>query len=204
MLRKWLTIALIGLSIQVFAQEDSIEESMQLEASSSNYIRDDLFVFLHTGAGRNYRILGSVAAGTPITVLDRNNETEFTQIKDNEGRTGWVETRFISNEMSYAEKIPLLTQRLADSEAGVQGLQSENERLKQQLNATRQELKQLQDETGDQTTQITRLTNKLEQQSKDEMIKWFTWGGIVAGGGVLLGVILTFLPKKRRRNDEWM
>ena len=73
MLRKWLTIALIGLSIQVFAQEDSIEESLQLEASSSNYIRDDLFVFLHTGAGRNYRILGSVAAGTPITVLDRNN-----------------------------------------------------------------------------------------------------------------------------------
>ncbi len=204
MLRKWLTIALIGLSIQVFAQEDSIEESLQLEASSSNYIRDDLFVFLHTGAGRNYRILGSVAAGTPITVLDRNNETEFTQIKDNEGRTGWVETRFISNEMSYAEKIPLLTQRLADSQASVQGLQSENERLKQQLNATRQELQQLQDETGDQTTQITRLTNKLEQQSKDEMIKWFTWGGIVAGGGVLLGVILTFLPKKRRRNDEWM
>ena len=63
MLRKWLTIALIGLSFQVFAQQqDPIEESLQEEASSSNYIRDDLFVFLHAGPGRNYRILGSVGA----------------------------------------------------------------------------------------------------------------------------------------------
>ena len=205
MLRKWLTIALIGLSFQVFAQQqDPIEESLQEEASSSNYIRDDLFVFLHAGPGRNYRILGSVGAGTPITVLDRNSEAEFTQIKDNEDRTGWVETRFVSNEMSQAEKIPLLTQRLADSEGSLQGLRTENDRLKQQLSAVRQELSALKSETGDQTTEITRLTNQLEAQSKDEMIKWFTWGGIVAGGGVLLGVILTFLPKKRRRNDEWM
>lgn len=204
MLRKWLTIALIGLCFNVFGQQESAEDVLQLEASSDNYIRDDLFVFLHAGPGRNYRILGSVSAGTPITVLDRNNETEFTQIKDNEDRTGWVESRFVSNEMSRAEQLPLLSQRLADSEASVQGLQSENSRLKQQLSATRQELDTLKKDTDSQTREISSLTSKLEQQSKDEMIKWFTWGGIVAGGGVLLGVILTFLPKKRRRNDQWM
>ncbi|MBU3021136.1 TIGR04211 family SH3 domain-containing protein [Aestuariibacter sp. A3R04] len=204
MLRKWLTIALIGLSFHVFGQQDSIEESLQQSASSANYIRDDLFVFLHAGPGRNYRILGSIGAGAPVTVLDTDSEAEFTQVKDNEDRTGWVETRFISDTMSRAEQLPLLTQRLADSEANAQGLQTENTRLKQQLSSTQQELASLKKSTGAQEREIKSLTEQLGAQSKDEMIKWFTWGGIVAGGGVLLGVILTFLPRKRRRNDEWM
>ncbi|WP_252728178.1 TIGR04211 family SH3 domain-containing protein [Alteromonas sp. C1M14] len=204
MLRKWLTITMIGLSFQVFGQQEPIDESLQLEASSSHYIRDDLFVFLHTGPGRNYRILGSIEAGTPITVLDRNTESEFTQVKDTQDRTGWVESKFVSNTMSRAEQLPILSQRLADSEASVQGLQSENGRLKQQLNTAQQDVSRLSKETETQTRQIQKLTSQLEAQSKDEMIKWFTWGGIVAGSGVLLGVILTFLPRKRRRSSEWV
>lgn len=204
MLRKWLTIALIGLSFHAFGQQDSIEESLQLNASSENYIRDDLFVFLHTGPGRNYRILGSIGAGAPITILDTDTDAEFTQVKDGEDRTGWVESRFVSDTMSRAEQLPLLTQRLADSEASVQGLQSENARLKQQLSTAQQELTSLKKSTGVQEREIKNLAEQLDAQSKDEMIKWFTWGGIVAGSGVLLGVILTFLPRKRRRNDEWM
>ena len=36
------------------------------------------------------------------------------------------------------------------------------------------------------------------------MVEWFTRGGIVALGGIILGVIIAYLPKKRRRNDQWM
>ena len=98
MIRKWLAAALIACSFQAF----SLQDTADLEASSSHYIRDDLFIFMHTGPGRNYRILGSIEAGTPITVLARDNDAEFTQITDNEGREGWVESRFVSNTMSQA------------------------------------------------------------------------------------------------------
>jgi SH3 domain protein len=33
---------------------------------------------------------------------------------------------------------------------------------------------------------------------------WFTRGGMVAGAGILLGIILTYLPKRKRRSNEWM
>ncbi|MED6321286.1 MAG: hypothetical protein VX873_07885, partial [Pseudomonadota bacterium] len=56
MIRKWLAAALIACSFQAF----SLQDTADLEASSSHYIRDDLFIFMHTGPGRNYRILGSI------------------------------------------------------------------------------------------------------------------------------------------------
>ncbi len=193
MIRKWLAAALIACSFQAF----SLQDTADLEASSSHYIRDDLFIFMHTGPGRNYRILGSIEAGTPITVL-------FTQITDNEGRKGWVESKFVSNTMSQAEQLPIISEKLAESQSGLQAAQSENAKLRQQLNDARQKVSKLTTTNDEQASQIIRLTAKVESANKDELVTWFTRGGIVAGVGILLGVMLTYLPKRKRRNSEWM
>lgn len=201
MLRKWLTVMMIAFSFQAFGLQDTPD----LEPSSSHYIRDDLFVFIHTGPGRNYRILGSIEAGTPITILKNDRDAEFMQIRDHvEDRTGWVESKYVSDQMSRAEQLPIISQKLADSQASQQGLQSENGRLKRQLSEARQELSTLTSQTEEQSREIKKLSTQLDNQEKDEMIKWFTRGGMVAGAGILLGVILTYLPKKRGRNSEWV
>ncbi len=200
MIRRWLSVALIAVSFQSFGFQDTAS----MEASSSNYIRDDLFVFLHAGPGRNYRILGSIEAGTPITVLDHNREEEFSQVKDDEGRTGWVETRFVSNTISMAEQLPLLSEQLADSQASLQAVRSENTQLRQQLNEARQSVAQLTQQTEEQAREVSALSAKIERADQDELVRWFTRGGMVAGAGILLGVILTYLPKKRKRSDQWM
>ena len=200
MIRKWLAVALFTYSFQAVALQDIAD----LEASSSHYIKDDLFIFMHTGPSRNYRILGSIEAGTPITVLTQNNETEFTQITDNDGREGWVESKFISNTMSRAEQLPKIREQLAESQSALQASQSESARLRQQLNDARQQITQLSTENESQATAIVKLTSKVESANKDELVTWFTRGGLVAGGGILLGVLLTYFPKKRRRSSEWM
>ncbi|MCU7552998.1 TIGR04211 family SH3 domain-containing protein [Alteromonas sp. ASW11-19] len=200
MIRRWLSVALIAMSCQAFGLQDT----SNLEASSSHYIRDDLFVFMHAGPGRNYRILGSIEAGTPITVLQRNQEQEFTQITDDEGREGWVETKYVSNTMSMAEQLPMISEQLADSQASLQAAQQETTRLRQQLNEARQQVARLTKQTDEQTEEITQLSTKLDRADQDELVRWFTRGGLVAGVGIILGVLLTFIPKKRRRNDQWM
>ncbi|QCZ94646.1 TIGR04211 family SH3 domain-containing protein [Salinimonas iocasae] len=201
MFRKWLALVMVAFSFQAFGLQDTPD----MEPSSSHYIKDELYIFMHSGAGRNYRILGSVEAGTPITILENNRDAEFMKIKEHtEGRTGWVESRYVTDEMSRAEQLPIISGRLADSQASLQGLQSENGRLKQQLSSARRELNELKTQTDSQAREIKQLSSTLENQEKDEMVKWFTRGGMVAGAGVLLGVILTFLPKKRGRNSEWV
>ncbi|APE04841.1 TIGR04211 family SH3 domain-containing protein [Alteromonas sp. MB-3u-76] len=200
MIRKWLAVALFTYSFQAVALQDIAD----LEASSSHYIKDDLFIFMHTGPSRNYRILGSIEAGTPITVLTQNDETEFTQITDNDGREGWVESKFISNTMSRAEQLPKIREQLAESQSALQASQSESARLRQQLNDARQQITQLSTENESQATAIVKLTSKVESANKDELVTWFTRGGLVAGGGILLGVLLTYFPKRRRRSSEWM
>jgi SH3 domain protein len=200
MIRKWLAAALIACSFQAF----SLQDTANLEASSSHYIKDDLFVFIHAGPGRNYRILGSINAGTPISVLETDSDAEFTQINDNEGRTGWVESRFISNTISQAELLPQLRTQLEDSQSNLQAVQSENARLRQQLNDARQQVSQLTTSNEEQSAELVRLNAKVESANKDEMVTWFTRGGMVAGAGILLGVLLTYLPKRKRRNSEWM
>ena len=200
MIRKWLAATLIACSFQAF----SLQDTADLEASSSHYIRDDLFIFIHTGPSRNYRILGSVVAGTPITVLEENSETEFTQITDNEGRTGWVESRFVTSTMSQAEQLPKLREALTQTQDSLQTVQSENARMQQQLNDARQQVSELTTENESQANTIKRLTAQVDNADNEEMVMWFTRGGIVAGAGILLGVLLTFIPKRRRRNNEWM
>lgn len=200
MIRRWLSVALIAVSFQSFGLQDTAD----IEASSSHYIRDDLFAFLHAGPGRNYRILGSIEAGTPITLLDTNREEEFSQVKDDEGRTGWVETRYVSNTISMAEQLPLLSEQLADSQTSLQAVRNENTQLRQQLSEARQTVAQLTQQTEEQAREVTALSAKIERADQDELVRWFTRGGLVAGAGILLGVILTYLPKKRKRSDQWM
>ena len=200
MIRKWLAVALFTCTFQALALQDIPE----LEASSSHYIKDDLFIFMHTGPGRNYRILGSIEAGTPITVVSTDSDAEFTQITDDDGREGWVESKFVSNTMSRAEKLPIISEQLAESQAELQGSQSDNARLRQQLNDARQQISQLSTENEAQASEIVSLADKVESANKDELLMWFTRGGFVAGGGILLGVLLTYFPKRKSRSSEWM
>ena len=137
-------------------------------------------------------------------MLSRDNDAEFTQITDNEGRKGWVESKFVSNTMSQAEQLPIISEKLAESQSGLQAAQSENAKLRQQLNDARQKVSKLTTTNDEQASQIIRLTAKVESANKDELVTWFTRGGIVAGVGILLGVMLTYLPKRKRRNSEWM
>lgn len=200
MIRKWLALCLFACAFNVSALQDTVP----VEASSSHYISDDLFIFMHTGPSRNYRILGSIQAGSPISVLESNSETGFTKVKDGDDREGWVESKFVSTTMSQAEQLPILTEQLAQSQTSLQAAQRDNARLRQQLNESRQQVSTLTQQSDEQLSEISVLNEKVASADKDEMMMWFTRGGMVAGAGILLGVILTYLPKRKRRSNEWM
>lgn len=201
MIRSWFTVGLMLFSFQAFSQQ----AATTLTPSSEHYIKDDLFVFMHAGPGRNYRILGSIEAGTPITVLQTDKENGFTEVRDDaQSRTGWVESENLTTTMSRKEQVPQLSDMVETLRADLNAAQNENARLKQQLADSRQQLSKITTQAEEQMQDITALNKQITNANKDEMMMWFTRGGLVAGAGIILGILITYLPKKRRRNDTWM
>ncbi|GAC16794.1 TIGR04211 family SH3 domain-containing protein [Aliiglaciecola lipolytica] len=183
----------------VYAQQEPNDGSGDIR-----YITDDLSAFMHAGPGRNYRILGSVNAGTRISVLQVNEEKGFIELIDDQQRTGWVESQYISSQQSIRELLPELQQKVQQSSAQLAELTQSNDLLNQQLSDLTNRNAVLAEELENQRTEKQSLQRELDMLDQSAQMKWFTRGGIIALVSILLGVIIAYLPKKRKRSDQWM
>lgn len=192
-------IILCCLAANTTAQQEPNDASGDIR-----YISDDLQTFMHSGPGRNYRILGSVVAGTRVTVLQEDQEKGFIEIIDNNQRTGWVETQYIMNQPSIRAVLPGLQQDLSEAKQELVEEQQSNELLNQQVMDLTNRNERLIKDFEAVKKDNERLQRTLDTQDQTAQMQWLTRGGIIALVSIILGVIIAYLPKKRRRNDQWM
>ncbi|HCA76572.1 MAG TPA: TIGR04211 family SH3 domain-containing protein, partial [Alteromonas sp.] len=83
-------------------------------------------------------------------------------------------------------------------------VQSRNAELSQELAQVKQQNAQLEAALNESQQSVSSLEAQISVQDTQERYRMFSYGGIVAGAGVILGIIVTFIPKRRRRNDSWM
>lgn len=185
-------------SLSVLAQEPNDSEG------EIRYISDDLFTYLHAGPGRNFRILGSVVAGTKVTLLQEDNEKNFYEIIDDKQRTGWVDAEFINSSRSVRELVPGLQQQVQQNQQTILEQRQSNDLLNQQIADLTSQNLIAKKKLAELANENAELTQTLADYDQTAQMEWFTRGGIVAVISLLLGIIITYLPKKRRRNDNWM
>ncbi len=185
------------------------------KAEQVRYISDDLFTYMHRGPSTQFRIMGSINAGTKVTLLETNKENGFSKVTDSRGRTGWVNSDFISRQVGLKERVPALEKELTEVKAALADAQlSGDEQTKNLQNSlqirteqiTDLELQnsQLNEQLMTSQTEIRELRAKIDTQKDDLLMKWFTYGGMVAGAGLLFGLILPHLiPRRRKRNNGW-
>ncbi|KLV11220.1 MULTISPECIES: TIGR04211 family SH3 domain-containing protein [Photobacterium] len=189
--------------------------TLPAKAEQTRYISDDLFTYMHTGPSTQYRIMGSVNAGTKVDLLEVNRETGYSKVRDDRGRTGWVSNDFISKQVGLKERVPALEKELTQVKASLaDALQSTDEKTAgmqktlqlraKQVTDLETQNSQLNEQLMASQTEIRELRAKLDTQKDDLLMKWFTYGGMVAGGGLLFGLILPHLiPRRRKRNNGW-
>jgi SH3 domain protein len=195
-----LLITMISLApLFVSAQQEPNDSSGDIR-----YITDELQTFMHSGPGRNYRILGSITAGTRVTVLQEELEKGFIEVIDDKQRTGWVETQFISEQQSIKELVPDLRNRLEQANAELAEFTQSNELLNQQVSDLNTRNARLVKDLEALKKDNQRAQQELDIQDQSAQMKWFTRGGLIALISIILGVIIAYLPKKRRNNDQWM
>lgn len=98
------------------------------------------------------------------------------------------------------EKLRTFEDRANENKASLEENLSSNINQVQELKQTNAdlnaELKKIKEENES-------LNNLLDNERNDLLITWFTYGGMVAGAGLLLGLILPSLIPSRKRNSRF-
>lgn len=204
---------------------------MTAAAAETNYVNDTLTITLRTGKGTTHKILRMLPAGTPLTIIQR--EEEYALARTADGLEGWVQTQYLTAQPIARDRLVRAEQKLARLEAdnkqltteltalreeksAVEGqraqaagtaekLQSELERLKS-VAARPLELEQQNREMRERILQLEQSSQNLEAENinlRDRSHRdWFLAGAGVLIGGMLLGLLLPRL-RKRKGWGEW-
>ncbi len=172
------------------------------------YIKDDLHIFLHAGPSNKFRIKGSVPAGTRIHVLERDEESGYLRIRDHRERIGWVDSKNFTVEATKSQIIEKYEAQISSQQEDIEALtrdlslvegsiETRSKSLNEQLDKLKRDTKVLAAELSvaqSDKLALQKHINELKGQNNQIMM---LYGGGIAGGGIILGLILSAFRKKR-------
>ena len=196
-------------------------------AETKYYINDSMKVTMRTGPATDRKIIALLSVGQDVEILKA--EDEWTLIRLQNGKEGWVISRFITDQTpdriqleALKSNHSILQTKVASLMEENKALKDENKKLNYDLNTTekkekdlskdyetlKKESKQfldLQAKYKESTSKLAAQTQKAEKY-EDELTKllWnknIKW--FLSGAGVLiLGFIIGFSTKRQRRHSS--
>jgi len=181
--------------------------SLSAQAAENNYkqgyISDELFIYMHAGPGTNYRILGTVIAGSDVKITGAV-ENGYSEIIDNKDRATWVESKYVTTQAGLRFVVDKLKEEITTSSNFTSQLDGQVNELKNEVNLLTNDKKELSIELKKLTDTLVQTQAKIEDQDTDIKKQWFFTGALVLGIGLLLGLILPrFFARRRGAMDSW-
>lgn len=184
----------------------------QQSADGSHWVSEELSTYVRSGPTDGYRIVGTLTAGEPVTVLESSGD--YSRVESASGDRVWVLSNELQQTQSSRERLPQLEEQVAQLETELGGINETwegrvmamTETLEvreQRIAELEQRNRQLASEADSAGQTIRQLQARLDTQEEDLLLRYFMYGGGVAGAGLLLGLIIPFLPRKRRKRDRW-
>ncbi len=196
-------------------------------AAETQYVSDVLKITLRTGQGTSYQILRTLESGTALEVLEDAGQYTLVRTNDGtEGwvlsqyltkapiardRLAQAERRLErlkADKQQLQESLAELRQEKSTLEQSEQRLITETAKLKDELAHLRQVAEQpieLDRKNRDLKQQLQALQVEVEQLKSDNahlqdrtQREWFITGAGVLLGGILLGLVLPLLRRKKK------
>lgn len=216
------TVALLASFAMEAYAADEVASSQQTKqeqpegkakAGKIMYVVDNGYYYLRSAPKSSVAQKGSVNAGDPVKVLDQSNG--FSLIEDLKGRQKWIETKNLQATESYKVQVGNLQRINAELNDKLANIDTEQARELKALKAKYENL--LAENTAarktidDQKAKISKLSdenaeliNQVDNSDRNKQIYWVKVGASLIGIGVILGLILVYIPKPhRRRKDIW-
>lgn len=191
------------------------------EASASatalqRYVSDEIYTFLRRGPGKQYRIIGSIKAGEPVTQLALSDDGKYAKVRDSKQREAWIVASELQENPSFRSQHEQVQQQvtvLNDKLANIDSVQARELKQKSaQLIENERALKQAQEKLASQGEELVqlraendKLNASLGTRKQEQLFTWMKQGGMIAGAGLLIGLLIPYLPRPRRsQRDRWL
>jgi SH3 domain protein len=194
--------SLLALLLSAVAFVSHAEDANSVNNTNTAYIVDNLYTFMHSGASKNYRIIGSVDAGTKLTQLSPE-ENGFIKVVDDKEREGWVEAKFVSKSAGIHQQYRTLSEEMTSMQAQLRQAQIELPQLQEQNQSLTDQNAVLSDEIMQLKNTLDVEREQKQQAGAKEKRQLLTYGGAIAFIGLFLGIILTIVLSRRKRYDGW-
>ncbi len=121
--------------------------SAQSVAQEQRYVSDIFYVPLHSGNSTKHRIIHrGLKTGTPLTLLETDNDAGFSRVRTSKGTEGWIQNQFLANT-------PIARSQLV-------GLKQQYDTLKEKMAAVKENSQQTQQSNSEIQKQVTLLSRE--------------------------------------------
>jgi len=182
--------------------------------AATRYVSDNVFIYIHSGPSQEYRIIGTIKVGATVETLKYDEKSKFMQVKTSAGKTGWVKNKELQDTLPAKSMLPTVQKELQEAQTKLQNIEQENTKAVEQkvqsiidkdnlIARLESEKMTLQEAITD--LEARNLQLDLLQDTKDERIKmeWMMYGGSVLFFGLLLGFLIPFLPRRKKKRENW-
>lgn len=190
---SFITIFTLLFSLTIQAQEAETTEA---------HISDNLFIFMHAGAGTQFRILGSINAGNEIQLTGKK-ENGYAQIINSKGKLGWIENKYVNTKQTLREVIAQLNMQLTKYSESEQNSVTLLANTKSEVIALNTENKKLESTVTALNEELRLVKSKIKAQDNNELKQWFFNGAIVLCIGLFIGIFLPLLFRKKAKRSSW-
>ena len=183
-------------------------------AAETRYVSDDIFIYMHSGPSREYRIIGTLEVGSQITTLKYDQKTQFYRVRTSNGKIAWVKGDQLQTALPAKSLLPAIQKELQEAQKKLQNIAQENSAILDQqkqsiidkdnlITVLENEKNSLQERIID--LKAANLELDLLQDTKDERVKmeWMMYGGSVLFIGLLFGLLIPLFPRRKRKNNNW-
>lgn len=181
-----------------------------ISVAETAYVTDECEITLRRGQGNSFGILRLLKSGAAVNVLESTNDG-YTHVTTEGGVSGWVVSRYLVDSPVARDRYEQLKQEYdrlksqfdARLEARSQDLLQEIDKLKElakrplDLQQENAELKQSLTEEAEKVARLTRENEVFKSPHKDR--QWFILGVSTALGSLILGMVLTRVPWRKKK-----
>lgn len=173
------------------------------QTGNFQYISDDVAITLRDAPRNDAAVIGSVRSGQKLEVLQKLGPDSFAQVRTSDGRQGWLTARYLTAQPAAKDRVAQIKSELDSAQAQIKSLQAELKSTKDQLDKARPALEVSRDnerlkvELAAKERETADLVQRFDQE-RARRATLLTGAGL-AGGGVLVGLVLPWLLQGRRR-----